>query len=90
MLDGDAFIYEKLRHQGATLLTVHADQTKFPAAFGKGGDGLSLRVVCLQPDGILAQQLAIDSGGVALIRPDSYIAVISKDAAELSLWLSKM
>ncbi len=82
-MEGGSFIYQQLQHPGATLLSVGVDEAELPQALGTGPSALPLQQIRLSPDGELAAQLGIQSGGVAWIRPDAYIGSIATTSADL-------
>ena len=90
MQEGDGFIYEKLRHNGATLLTLDVDPADLPQKLGSGVGAMPVHAVALNPDGALAQELGLPSGGAALVRPDSYIGAIRHNMPEMHSWLQSM
>ena len=75
-IEGDSHIYAQLKHAGATLLIVGIDEEKLPKTLGRGANTLPLKVVNISADGSLAEQLDLKHGGIAMIRPDSYIGAI--------------
>ena len=88
-IENNAYIYRQLKHMGATLLVSGIAETELPKILGANESNLPLKIVAISANGTLAEQLDLKHGGIAMIRPDSYIGAISRNMGELNDWLKK-
>mgnify|MGYP003667051345 FL=1 len=83
-------IYEKLRHPGATLLIAGPKKEDWSSRLGGSELARAIVPMEIQPQGLLARTLGIQSGQAVLVRPDTYIGTFARKSGDLRPWIEMM